>query len=102
MYIRLDLYRIPATEVLPFFSSPVPSVYNFLYRCEEPTIRLSVLPFSRFLIGAAVVGSYVSLLCYLLLLLCRNSKMEFTPLSDLKHHDVNTVVQVCVMRKWDF
>jgi hypothetical protein len=28
--------------------------------------------------------------------------MEFTLLSDLKWHDVNDVVQVCVMRKWDF
>jgi hypothetical protein len=28
--------------------------------------------------------------------------MEFTPLSDLKHHDVNAIVWVCVMRKWDF
>jgi hypothetical protein len=88
MYIRLDLYRIPAVEVLPFFPSLAPSVYNFLYSCEVPTIRLSVLAFSRYLIGAAIVGSYVSLHWYLLLL-CRNNKMEFTPLSDLKHHDVN-------------
>jgi hypothetical protein len=28
--------------------------------------------------------------------------MEITLLSDLKHHDVNIVVRVCVMRKWDF
>jgi hypothetical protein len=28
--------------------------------------------------------------------------MEFTPLSDLRRHDVNTTVHVCVIRKWDF
>jgi hypothetical protein len=28
--------------------------------------------------------------------------MEFTLLSDLKRQDVNTVVRVCIMRKWDF
>jgi hypothetical protein len=28
--------------------------------------------------------------------------MDFTPLNELKKHDVNAVVQVCVMRKWDF
>jgi hypothetical protein len=28
--------------------------------------------------------------------------MEFTLLSDLKRHDINAVVQVCVMRKWNF
>jgi hypothetical protein len=28
--------------------------------------------------------------------------MEFTPLSDLRRHDVNTVVRICVIRKWDF
>jgi hypothetical protein len=57
--------------------------------------------FSKYLISAAVVGSYVSLHCYLLLR-CSNSKMEFTPLSDPKRHDVNALVRVCVMRKWDF
>jgi hypothetical protein len=28
--------------------------------------------------------------------------MEFTLLSDLKRHDVNVVVRVSVIRKWDF
>jgi hypothetical protein len=28
--------------------------------------------------------------------------MEFTPLSDLRRHDVNIVVRVCVVWKWDF
>jgi hypothetical protein len=28
--------------------------------------------------------------------------MEFALLSDLKRHDVNVVVRVCIMRKWDF
>jgi hypothetical protein len=28
--------------------------------------------------------------------------MEFTPLSDIRCHDVNIVVWVCVIRKWDF
>jgi hypothetical protein len=27
--------------------------------------------------------------------------MEFTPLSNLRCHDVNTAVWVCVVRKWD-
>jgi hypothetical protein len=28
--------------------------------------------------------------------------MEFTPLSELKRHDINVVVRVCVVTKWDF
>jgi hypothetical protein len=28
--------------------------------------------------------------------------MEFTPLSVLKRHDINVVVRVYVVRKWDF
>jgi hypothetical protein len=28
--------------------------------------------------------------------------MEFTPLLDLRHHDVNAAMHICVIRKWDF
>jgi hypothetical protein len=28
--------------------------------------------------------------------------MEFTPLLDLRRHDVNIVVRVCAIQKWDF
>jgi hypothetical protein len=89
---------------LIYFFLPIslPSVYNFFCSYEVPSIVLPVLPFFYILNSYCSFSPYISLLYYMVLLFYRNKEMEFVPLSDLKRHDVNAVVWVCVIRKCDF